>query len=552
MPQCEVASRHLFFENVTLAGWGARFLVTKTVEQSGGDVSRIQFVIERDVKALAKLIPAIQELADSEKESLGFLPAIAFEDAIGRHRLIAAIAQDGDIRTFAGFLLYGGVYPNAKIQQVAAVPTFRRRGAASALIKALISELELIGYLAVRADVASNLPAALAFYARHGFERVRERPGGAARGRTIFVHSRQLESDDLFSIAATRAKPIVHLGARRRNPSDVPMFALDLNVYFDLVRHRSHSENARRLFGEALGHTVRLAVADEFVSELRRTSKTGSADPVLQMALQLPRLPKLDDVELNSLADRIHEIVFVKTSHKDAGTGRAKSDARHVAHAAKAEATAFVTRDGAILAARQELLVSFGIDVATVEEVLDLLPVAVTSSGFAPPQGDRFQPESITPLKLSEYFRSANVPDVVASEFTATTSVKADTFRESIVCEGRVVAAGACVFPRTVDPIVRTLIHVRHEHQDAELFADYLIGSFVRQACKNGPIAVELVHLSGQSITNRAATACGFRREPGQSSFAKIAIGRPLTGTTWQTVVQQIRRRTGYLMTSSQ
>ena len=43
------------------------------------------------------------------------------------------------------------------------------------------------------------------------------------------------------------------------NPSDVPMFVLDLNVYFDLVRNRDHSENARRLFGKALGHTVHLA-----------------------------------------------------------------------------------------------------------------------------------------------------------------------------------------------------------------------------------------------------------------------------------------------------
>jgi hypothetical protein len=49
---------------------------------------------------------------------------MAFEEAIGRRRLIAAMAQDGGARTFAGFLLYSGVYPNAKIQQVAATPHF--------------------------------------------------------------------------------------------------------------------------------------------------------------------------------------------------------------------------------------------------------------------------------------------------------------------------------------------------------------------------------------------------------------------------------------------
>ena len=92
------------------------------------------------------------------------------------------------------------------------------------------------------------------------------------------------------------------------------------------------------------------------------------------MALQLPRLPKPDDTKLDALAESIHETVFVKTSHKDADTIQAKSDAKHVAHAATARAAAFVTRDGAILAARQELFLSFGIDIATVNEVLDLLP----------------------------------------------------------------------------------------------------------------------------------------------------------------------------------
>jgi ribosomal protein S18 acetylase RimI-like enzyme len=130
-------------------------------------VKRIQFVIERDVKAQTALIPEIQQLADSEKEALGFLPSTAFGEAIGRGRLVAAIAQGGAARTFAGFLLYSGVYPNAKIQQVAATPTFRRQGAASALMRALISELERLGYLSIRADVASDLPDALAVEPQH-------------------------------------------------------------------------------------------------------------------------------------------------------------------------------------------------------------------------------------------------------------------------------------------------------------------------------------------------------------------------------------------------
>jgi hypothetical protein len=108
-----------------------------------------------------------------------------------------------------------------------------------------------------------------------------------------------------------------------------------------------------------------------------------------------------------------------------------------------------------------------------------------------------------------------------------------------------VVAAGALVLPRSVDPLGRMLIHVRHEGHDAELFADYLIESLIRRACESRPIAIELVHLNGQSIINRMATARGFHRQPTGSHFSKIAIGRPLTAGTWSTLVQQIRRGTG-------
>jgi GNAT superfamily N-acetyltransferase len=511
-------------------------------------VKKVQFIIEQSAQALKPLLPAIQALADSEKEPLGFLPAKAFEDAIARRRLMAAVVQDGEVRKLAGYLLYSGVFPNAKVQQIAAAPAFRKKGAASALMKALIAELERVGFLGIRADVASDLPIALAFYAKHGFEKVRERAGGTARGRMIVIHSRPLETDNLFSLASAQSSQSIDMGARRRNPGETPVFAFDLNVYFDLVRQRAQSENARRLFGEALGHTLRLAVADEFITELRKTSNNVSADPVLQMALQMPRLPKPDVSELNMLAASIHEIVFVKTGHKDAGSENAKADAKHVAHAALSKATAFVTRDGPILNARQELLASFGIDIATVEEVLDLLPLERPGTAAMPLRGDGFEPTSIEANELSTYCIEAGILHAASEEFADAPSNNALVQRNAIQCDGRVVAVGALIIPKSVDPIARLLIHVRQEHQDAELFADYLIETLVRAACGSAAITIELLHFNGQSIVNRLAAACGFHRNENASSFLKVAIGMPLTSNTWPTVVQQVRRRTGLVL----
>jgi GNAT superfamily N-acetyltransferase len=511
-------------------------------------VKRVQFIVEQSAQALVPLLPAIQALADSEKESLGFLPAKAFEDAVARHRLLAAVVREGDVRSLAGFLLYSGVFPNAKVQQIATAPTFRKKGAASALMKALIAELERVGFMGIRADVASDLPLALAFYAKHGFERVRERVGGTARGRTIIIHSRQLETDNLFTLASAQSSHSIDIGTRRRNPGETPVFAFDLNVYFDLVRQRAQSENARRLFGEALGHTLRLAVADEFVTELQRTSVSTSADPVLQMALQLPRLPRQDASELGSLADRIHDIVFVKTGHRDAGSDNAKSDARHVAHAALAKSSAFVTRDGPILNARQELLASFGIDIATVDEVLDLLPFEGPPSNAMPLRGDGFEPASIRVDEFSSYCTGVGIPDVIRSEFAESALTNSIVHMSAIRCNERIVAIGASRIPKGVDPTARLLIHVRHEHQDAELFADFLMETLVRTACEGAAITVELLHLNGQSIVNRLASVRGFHRNGNAPSFLKIAVGRPLTSNAWAPIAQQIRRRTGLVL----
>lgn len=510
-------------------------------------MSRVQFNIEQSPRALVSLLPAILELVDSEKEALGFLTPKAYEDAIARRRLMAAVVQDGEAPRFAGFLLYSGVYPNAKVQQIAAIPAFRKKGAASTLMKALIAELERVGFMGIRADVASDLPSALAFYAKHGFEPVRERAGGTARGRTIIIHSRQLETDNLFTLASAQPSQSIDIGARRRNPGEMPVFAFDLNVYFDLVRRRTQSENARRLFGEALGHSLRLTVADEFVTELQRTSTNTLADPVLQMALQLPRLPRQEASELDKLAERIHDIVFVKTGHKDAGSDNAKSDARHVAHAALARASAFVTRDGPILNARQELLNSFGIDIATVDEVLDLLPSEKSPSAI-PLRGEGFEPASISLDEFSIYCTEVGIPEATRLEFAGSTSTKTIVRTNAIRFGERIVAVGTSIIPKGVDPTARLLIHVRQEHQDAELFADFLMETFVRSACEGAAITIELVHLNGQSIVNRLASVRGFYRKANAPSFLKIAVGRPLTVKSWATEAQQIRRRTGLIL----
>ncbi len=497
------------------------------------------------------LLGEIGSLADANKEALGFWSPAALKEAVSRKKLFALVSGKEPSRKLAGYVHYSGVFPHAKVQQVAVMPEFRRTGAATVLIQALASNLEAMGYLTIKAEVADNLLVPLKFYPKNGFVYVRSKPGGKARKRSILVHVRELDNDDLFSAAAKNQPDQFNLGIRRRSAGDDPLFAFDLNVYFDLVRERKFSEQARELFGSALAHHIRLAVADEFVNELSRTSTNPESDPMLQMALRLPRLPKPDAGQLATLRDAIHDIVFVTTANTAAGSDQALSDAGHLAHAALSRASAFVTRDGAILAARDELLLQIGIDVISLDELLPLLPHALDENHPANLHGEGFAIEKLGQAELKAYLAEVQIGTAHSTEFGVANGFAGQSFATGIRHDGQLLGVGMIQIPRNMEPVARMLVHVKPENVDADLYADYLIEACVRQACKDLPTLIEMVHLPGQSASHSIAISKGFIRDKGGNDYRKVALGRPLTEATWANAVSEIRRRTGLELPSS-
>lgn len=507
--------------------------------------AKVSFTVERDPSKLLTLLPQIRAIADTEKVALGFLTEGAFRDAILRQRLLALMADIDDKREIAGYLLYSGVFPNAKVQQIATSEKYRNLGAATALMKCLVSDLERVGFMTIQADVASDLQGPLAFYTKNGFEIVRERIGGKARKRTIIIHVRQLDTDSLFSAKSDGQD--FDLAIPRRSAGDTPFFVFDLNIYFDLVRERTNSDKARQLFGAALAHEIRLAVADEFVTELEGTSNKDQPDPILQMALRMPRLPKANKAQLDSLTAQIYDIVFAKPRIQTSGSKQAKSDARHLAHAALSRASAFVTRDGAILAARIDLILAIGIDVIALDELVALLPRDSQSKSASTLHGDGFELATLTDVDLAQYLKEAKTSDELIAEFTlGDTNVLLR--REAIHDNGRIVAVGAIKIPKGMEPIARLFVHVRQEHVDSDMFADYILDSLTRFACSDITTTVELIHVPGQSTTYSLAKARGFLLNSKSRNYLKVALGKPLTPDNWTNTIQEIRRRTGLVL----
>lgn len=500
-----------------------------------------------DPASLRNYAEALRKLADSEKEALGFLPVAAFDEAITRNRVVAMVETSANPPALVGFALFSGVFPNARIQQIAVIEAHRRKGVASALIREVVSRHEAHGYLRVTAAVANDLSAAQAFYEKNGFATAVERSGGSARRRTIVVRARDLDNDHLLSALEPprqRRPEVVDLGLRIKEATHTPLYAIDLNVLFDAVKlGRTRAQLARRVIGAALAHRFRLATASEFVTELNRHTVAGRVDPILELARQLPRLPDTGRAEVEALAGTIYSVVFGSVSVSEAQQAQAKSDARHLAQAALARASGFLTSDGRLLDARARLMDEIGIDVISLDEfsvMLDDLPGAPAFASQLPTV-DLIR-EPLSRDVATQYF-ALHCEGASHLEPLGDPSLHGFSI-EGMRDAGNLVGVAARSRLPTVDAPVRLLVHVRQDNVRCDLLVDALLNSQIAQACVSSPVAIELQDVPGQTLLRRTALLRGFALRAG-GAMVKIAIGRPVTPRSWPTIARLIRRRTG-------
>ncbi|GAN76718.1 GNAT family N-acetyltransferase [Acidisphaera rubrifaciens] len=486
---------------------------------------------------------AIRELAGADREALGFLPEAAYDDAIRRRRVLAMIDDRATPPTLAGFVLFSGVLPNARVQQVVVHPDHRRRGVGTALLRALTAHLEAMGFVRLTAAVADDLGAAQAFYSRNGFSPMLRKPGGKARGRTIVVRARDLDNGHLFSVLdqATTAEFVpLDLGLRVRGARPAPLYAIDLNVLFDVTKpgREVRRHLAERVIGAALAHRFRLVVASEFLTELERTS-SGRTDPILAMARHLPRLPAVDKNELELLAGSIKSIVFGSALTGAAARPQATSDARHLAHAALARASGFLTSDGPILDARASLIATVGIDALSLDDFEELLDQG--HEGGSKAEVIVAGEIEIGPCATDaawEHLRSQGVSGSNLAQFNPGAAVASAARQEGVIVGLALRQRG----PEVGAP-AKLMVHVRPEHVRAELVAEALVNAQCLAACDEGPTAIELQDIR-QAVVRRVALLQGFQPRRQEEAFVKVALGRPVTQCNWTAVARLALHRT--------
>ncbi len=477
----------------------------------------------------------IISLSKKEANPLGFIPSGGMKAAIANRRLLALV--DDETGSLAGYVFFGGVYPSAKIFQIAVDPAFRRAGVGSSLIELLASHLEQFSYRSLVADIRDDLKGALAFYRSNGFTQVSSRKGGETRGRMILSHVKELDTDDLFSIYEERDFLVsqIHDLASRGDAK----FALDINVYFDLAKRRDYVLQAEELFRSALAGTIKIAVAGECVKELRKSAKPNHTDPILNLALCLPKLPRVDEFEHARLQERVHDLIFAKLQNP---TRQSWSDCSHLAHAALARSTAFVTRDATLLEASPRVLQEIGLEVVSPQELFALLPSELEGTvgdlsghGFR----TRFAGASVAEQFLTDLGGRTRLYDPIVNLLTMDNSIV-----RSIEVDGRIEAIGVVSVPQALGARAELAVACRPESTGRRVYVDYLLDALLRDASHSAPSAVRLQRIAGQSVVSEVARARGFIR-PNADCFEKSVVGRPVYPLNWKSVVQDLVFRTG-------
>jgi GNAT superfamily N-acetyltransferase/predicted nucleic acid-binding protein len=512
-----------------------------------------------DPEDVASLVLTVQKQADANKQSLGFLPKRVYSEAALQSKLLVAV--EDKTRRYAGHLLFGGISPRGRVFQIFVSTRYRRRAVGQLLLRHLVAEMERSYYLSISAQVAADLTQANAFWAKMGFTLVQTKPGGASRRRILNIRVRDLNTPNLFNfrdLIASGEAADLHLVDRLFAQS--PIYLIDLNVLFDVTKQRLRARESGLVMNAGFRNLVRVAVSEEFVDELRRTSVPKPDDPLLALALELPRLSPPSKTTQEKIFEGLATLVFPDRSEHGALTTQDRSDLVHLATAIHHKAAGFVTGEKSILRARENLRRMYGIDVVGVGEFAETMGSSGKNGGVL---RGRLQGIQVCAADVSEQNRSSvqaflnkmYVPARQVLEASSSTPVDVPVRRMILTAGEEPIAFGSWALPRGPKPISEGFLCVDQDHQAAESTVEYLVGKICKECSQSAPALIKLRQMPGHSVTLRIAMAHGFRATDGfrqsEGVLQKIAVGRPIHDSNWGWVRSELESLAGVRLPES-
>lgn len=499
-------------------------------------------------------VEAVQASADTERQTLGFMPAPAYREAAHQGKLWVAVVKTDRGEEYAGHLFFGGGFPRLRIFQILVKEAWRRYRIGSILLSRLIQEAESWNYMSISARVADDLTAN-EFWSRHRFEIVATRPGGATSDRHILVRQRRLNTPTLFDMLDSTQSPTDHdLRLAERLYEESPVYLFDINVLLDLIKERTRAADVQRIITASFANSIRLVVSPEFITELREAGKEKEDDPILKIAATLPQFPSLSDPELRRLTTELEPLVFPERTRHQRLRPRDYSDLRHLATAAYNSAAGFITSDKAILKRQAVLWNKFKFNVVGVSEFAEWL---------VPPdwidhehQAHNYLGESsIEAVEVREEHRGP------IEAFLAAVDVQMDEQqnalaeghsgsprrRLAVLSDARTIAYASWTAPQMVMPMVDVFAYVDESVSAAEPALDCLFSALINDSCSFRPVQLRILSRVSNSV-EAVATRLGFRRAVAQGSkdqgyFHKVCLGRVLCEENWNEISSSLAQR---------
>jgi predicted nucleic acid-binding protein/GNAT superfamily N-acetyltransferase len=500
--------------------------------------------IKENPEEIYPFLPFVKAGADSAKEELGFLPQKVYDDlAISGKMLVATMVKNGE-ETYAGHLMFGGIYPHAKVFQLFVTAHCRGIGISSRLIGHLKERLTSNHWLSIKASVADEL-AANDVWAHMGFRIVRTRAGGSTRNRRINVRVLDLDTPSLFRFMLGPARDESLRLVERL--SHRPIYLIDLNVLFDTIRKRPRSSSAAKVIRAGLSNSIRLMVAAEFTAELIRTSTDTKNDPILAFASQLDFLSRPPDKTVQSLVKKLSPIIFPERASRGTLTERDTSDLVHIATAIHHGAAGFVTSENAILRASNYLHDTHRIDVIGVEEFARIVDVGVRV------------PRASTTNVASGTLRTCrnHESDLArARTFLETMRTDAAFVHEALACQGSPAQWLLAMDGTSPLGFAKWEVHgglrrtadmylcIDEGHHAADTIIDHMLDAIPRELSDIAPTLVRLHIPSGHMMTRQSALSMGFLPPDGAfdgtSKLQRLAVGRVVSAENWTSVRQTL------------
>lgn len=490
------------------------------------------FTIIKDEENGRRFLGAVREATDKNTHALGFLPYGVYDEALSAGRLWVVVDDD----EYLGHLLFGGARPQLKVKQLYVAPTSRRRGIARRLIDELVALGEAEGYTSIRARVADDLDANLA-WERLGFKTGSVVRGGNTTGRQIVVRHRRLlprGPQTHFLAMLDEGCPTFALIARGMPLNRDHWYTIDLNVWLDFAcRREPFYESARALIEGASRGDYRLRFTPEAIEEARRSARGRQDDPLHAIAAAWQAVPDDGGADVDVLVEKLRELIFPERSLAGRRAANDTSDLRHLALSIRAGASGFLTREQALLRHRESLWARYGLDVLA---PIDLIEGAEISEAARSRQIMDVKVEAITT-------RWVDATEAVKRHISRGARLRAlDREDDGWVISTSAGVAGVVYWRRPHRGDVEAFLAVESDlvlgaHLHQRIF-DILLGQVVANGASASVLFRLLLHVDADSVERYRADLrrLGFFDTLDSDRFIRFRSGDPLSVSTWATV----------------